>query len=63
MGAVAPTVAAQRAALIDLYLATNGSGWTDKAGWQNYTSGSDPCDNIWSGVSCSGTVGAVNRSV
>ncbi len=49
----ATTIAAQRAALVELYLSTNGSSWTDRAGWQNHGSGSDPCDDSWSGVLCS----------
>jgi hypothetical protein len=65
VGVVAPTAAAQRAALVDLYIATNGStSWTSKAGWQNYGSGSDPCDNSWDGVhQCSGASGSADRGV
>jgi hypothetical protein len=65
VGVVAPTAAAQRAALVELYIATNGSTWSSggNSGWQNHSTGSDPCDNSWSGVSCSGSVGSVNRDV
>jgi hypothetical protein len=63
VGAVAPTAPDQRAALVDLYIATNGSGWSDRTGWQNYSSGSDPCDDAWSGVMCSGSGGSANRNM
>jgi hypothetical protein len=63
VGVVAPTAAAQRAALVELYIATNGSTWSDKTGWQNHATGSDPCDNGWSGVTCSGSSGSGNRGV
>ncbi len=64
LGAVAPTSPAQRAALVELYIATNGSTWSSgKTGWQNHATGSDPCDSGWSGVSCSGSTGSANRSV
>jgi hypothetical protein len=63
VGVVAPTAPAQRAALVQLYIATNGSTWSDRAGWQNYATGSDPCDNSWSGVGCSGSSGSGNRNV
>jgi hypothetical protein len=62
VGVVAPTAAAQRAALVDLYIATNGSDWSDgTSGWQDHGTGSDPCDNGWYGVICSGSVGSANR--
>ena len=65
MGVVAPTAADQpeRAALVELYIATNGSSWTTKTGWQNYSTGSDPCDDNWNGVLCSGSNGTIGRSV
>jgi hypothetical protein len=63
VGVVAPTAAAQRAALVDLYIATAGSTWSDKIGWANHATGSDPCDNSWSGVACSGSSGSGNRNV
>jgi hypothetical protein len=63
VGVVAPTAAAQRAALVDLYVSTNGSTWSTKTGWQNYSTGSDPCDNAWPGVSCSGSGGTASRDV
>jgi hypothetical protein len=53
-GVVAPTAADQRAALVELYIATNGSDWSDNTGWRDHGSGSDPCDNSWVGVSCAG---------
>jgi hypothetical protein len=63
VGVVAPTAPAQRAALVELYIATNGSGWSNRAGWQDYATASDPCDNGWSGVTCSGSGGSANRGV
>jgi hypothetical protein len=63
VGVVAPTAAAQRAALVELYIATNGSGWSGVTGWQNHATGSDPCDDNWSVVTCSGSSGSINRSV
>jgi hypothetical protein len=63
MGVVAPTSPDQRAALVELYIATNGSTWSTKTGWQNYSTGSDPCDNSWVGVACSGSSGSGNRNV
>jgi hypothetical protein len=64
VGVVAPTAPGQRAALVELYIATNGSTWsTGKTGWQNHATGSDPCDNSWSGVTCSGSSGSGNRNV
>jgi hypothetical protein len=60
-GAVAPTAPDQRAVLVELYLATNGTIGT--TGWQNHTTGSDPCDDSWSGVTCSGSAGSINRDV
>jgi hypothetical protein len=63
VGVVASTAPDQRAALVELYIATNGSTWSDKAGWQNYSIGSDPCDDSWSGVTCSGSGGSGNRNV
>ncbi len=63
MGVVAPTAPDQRAALVDLYIATNGSTWKYNTGWSDYASGSDPCDNTWVGVGCSGSSGSINREV
>jgi hypothetical protein len=63
VGVVAPTAAAQRAALVDLYMATSGSTWSINTGWANHATGSDPCDNGWSGVECSGSSGSANRGV
>lgn len=45
--AVPPT---QRNALVDLYNASNGPGWTDSSGWLV----GDPCDDGWFGISCDG---------
>jgi hypothetical protein len=43
---------AQRAALVDLYSATNGTGWTDSGGWLV----GDPCCNAtggsWDNIGC-----------
>jgi hypothetical protein len=55
VGVVAPTAPDQRAALVDLYIATKGGTWTYKTGWKDYASGSDPCDNSWNGVVCDGS--------
>jgi hypothetical protein len=64
VGVVAPTTPDQRAALVELYIATNGSTWSrDKTGWQNHSTGSDPCDNSWSGVTCTGSSGSGSRNV
>jgi len=40
---------AEREALIALYNATNGSGWTDNSGWVTGTAGTE-C--TWYGVTC-----------
>jgi hypothetical protein len=63
VGVVAPTAPDQRAALVDLYIATNGSTWKYNTGWQDYASGSDACDSVWYGVDCSGSIGSSNRNV
>jgi hypothetical protein len=55
VGAVAPAAPEQRAALVDLYIATSGSSWSSgRSGWRNHAAGSDPCDDKWSAVTCSG---------
>jgi hypothetical protein len=48
-GAAADVIPGDRAALVDLYTATGGAGWTYKAGW-NTAAG--VC--TWFGVTCSG---------
>lgn len=48
---------AQRDALVALYGATGGSGWT-AAGSANWLTG-DPCTNGWAGVICSGATTVV----
>ncbi len=63
VGVVAVTAPDQRAALVELYIATGGSTWSTKTGWQNHTTGSDPCDNGWAGVTCSGSSASGDRSV
>ncbi len=63
MGVVAPTAPDQRAALVDLYIATNGSAWGANTGWRDYASGSDPCDNRWIGMDCDGSTGSPTRNV
>jgi hypothetical protein len=64
-GAMASIAAAQRAALVDLYNATSGDAWLQgtRDGWKDHATGSDPCDDAWVGVTCSGEVGAANREV
>jgi hypothetical protein len=47
---VTAATAAETAALVDLYSATNGSGWTIKTGWL----AGDPCSSLWNGVGCAG---------
>ncbi len=63
VGAAASTDPDQRATLVDLYIATNGSGWSDKKGWEDHATGSDPCDDSWSGVTCNGQHGSSNRAM
>jgi hypothetical protein len=63
VGVVAPTAPVQRAALVDLYIATNGSSWNDRTGWVDHAASSDPCDDNWAGLSCSGAVGSSDRAV
>jgi hypothetical protein len=53
VGCVAPTAPLHRAALVDLYLASDRWTWNDTTGWNDHESGSDPCDDSWTGVSCS----------
>ncbi len=52
MAALAPS---ERDALVSIYNATIGSGWINKAGWADYGTSSDPCDQSWLGVACLGT--------
>jgi hypothetical protein len=47
-GASADVIPGDRAALVDLYNATGGPGWTNHTGW---TTATDVCD--WYGVDCS----------
>jgi hypothetical protein len=59
-GARAKVSPGERQSLVNLYLATNGSGWADiTQGWHNHANSSvDPCDpstTVWTGVTCSGT--------
>ncbi len=63
VGAAASTDPDQRAALVELYIATNGDEWSDKNGWQDHATGSDPCDNAWFGVECDGSRGSSNRTM
>jgi hypothetical protein len=46
----------QRQGLVNLYLATRGSGWKGPlTGWPNHTDASvDPCNPEWTGVTCTG---------
>ena len=50
------TALADVEALCDLYAATNGAGWAENTGWESCgASVSDPCADLWSGVSyCNG---------
>ena len=41
---------AQRNALVDIYTATNGPGWTVSTNWLS----GDPCTASWALVSCTG---------
>jgi hypothetical protein len=64
VGAVADTTVAQRAALVDLYSATNGDSWICcNTGWQDYATTSDPCEDAWDGVACAGSPGDFNRDM
>ena len=63
-GAHAVVSAGERQGLVNLYLATNGPGWTGiTVGWHNHANPSvDPCDpstTVWTGVTCSGTTSIV----
>jgi hypothetical protein len=51
-GVAAGTSASERAALQDLYAATNGPAWVGVViGWRSTSL--DPCDTPWTGVTCS----------
>jgi hypothetical protein len=63
-GARAKVTPGERQGLVNLYLATNGPGWTGfTQGWDNHANPSvDPCDpstTVWTGVTCSGTTSIV----
>ncbi len=50
----------ERQGLVNLYIATNGPGWTGiTQGWHNHATVSvDPCDppaTRWTGITCNGT--------
>jgi hypothetical protein len=50
----------ERQGLVNLYTATNGTGWMGiTQGWHNHANASvDPCDpssTVWTGLTCSGT--------
>ena len=45
----------EKMALNDLFTATNGSGWTNKTGWDMGATASDPCLDGWFGVVCNGS--------
>jgi hypothetical protein len=52
-GAIDPL---ELAALVELYSATNGSGWVNNTGWGDYgIEPTDPCVDDWEGVTCSGS--------
>lgn len=61
--AAAPTSPAERAALVDLYLATTVAPWVSRAGWDSHVNGTDPCDAGWEAVECTGAVGSSDRVV
>ena len=42
---------AEATALAAIYSATNGDTWRDHTGW-SFGGGSDPCTDVWFGVSC-----------
>ena len=43
-----------RAALVDIFIGTNGIGWERGTGWSAYAdSSNDPCSPRWFGVTCS----------
>jgi hypothetical protein len=51
----AAVTSSERAALVDLYLATNGNNWINKTGWAGYANpANDPCASpqAWHGVLC-----------
>ena len=50
---VAPLASDETSALISFYNATGGPGWLVSSGWSSYPN-SDPCVNLWTGVSCRG---------
>jgi hypothetical protein len=56
VGVAATTAPAQRAALVELHIATNGSGWINNTGWRDHSEGSDPCDDGWFGLTCVGGI-------
>ncbi len=51
--------AAERAALVDLYNATDGSSWRNSANWLT----GDPCSAGWYGVACSPGTGTIKYVV
>jgi hypothetical protein len=53
-GVAALVSAGERQGLVNLYLATNGSGWSAVTGWASHTNASvDPCTPTpWTGVTC-----------
>jgi hypothetical protein len=50
--ATALVTTTERAALVDLYTATAGATWTSNDGWVDNAAGSDPCVQLWKGVTC-----------
>ncbi len=52
-GAIDPS---ELAVLVELYTATNGSGWSSNTGWRDYgVEPTDPCVDGWTGIVCSGS--------
>ncbi len=57
---MATTADRDKFALMDLFVATDGPSWRNNSGWLSFR---DPCDDLWFGVTCSGTNGTADRAV
>ena len=49
---ICPLVVAEISALTDLYVSTNWTSTGMTTGWRDYAKGSDPCQQLWYGVTC-----------